>query len=72
MVTEVADLSSSDEARIEASKRIGRLLQEHAGKLWADEEWQMDVTNEKGLILFVVTIQALRSAATADWPQLSQ
>jgi hypothetical protein len=43
MVTEFADLSNTDEARIEAARRIGRLLQDHAGKLWADEDWQMDV-----------------------------
>lgn len=52
MGTEFADLSSLDEARIEAAKRIGQLLQERAGKLWADEDWQMDVTDEPRLILF--------------------
>jgi hypothetical protein len=51
MVTEVADLSDSDEARVEAAKRIGLLLHDHPGRLWADEDWQMDVTNDKGLIL---------------------
>jgi hypothetical protein len=39
MMTEVADLSSPDEARVEAAKRTGRLLHAHAGKLWADEYW---------------------------------
>lgn len=42
MVTEFADLSNSDEARVEAAKRIGLLLHAHAGRLWADEDWQMD------------------------------
>ncbi len=64
MVTEVADLSDADDARIEAAKRIGLLLHAHAGKLWVDEDWQMDVTDEKGLVLFVINISAMRSAAT--------
>jgi len=63
MVTEVAELSDSDEARVEAAKRVGLLLHAHAGRLWADEDWQMDVTNDKGLILFVINISAIKSAA---------
>jgi hypothetical protein len=51
MVTEFANLSNSDEARVEAAKRIGMLLHAHAGKLWVDEDWQMDVTDDTGLIL---------------------
>jgi hypothetical protein len=63
MVTEVSDLSDSDQARVEAAKRIGLLLHAHAGRLWADEDWQMDVTNDTGLILFVINISAIKSAA---------
>jgi hypothetical protein len=63
MVTEAADLSNSDEARVEAARRVGLLLHAHAGKLWVDEDWQMDVTNDKGLILFVINISAIKSAA---------
>jgi hypothetical protein len=66
LLTEAADLRTTDEARIEAAKRVGHLLHDHAGKLWADEHWQMDVTDDKGLILFVITVNALRSAATFD------
>lgn len=66
MVTEFADLSNSDEARVEAAKRIGLLLHAHAGRLWADEDWQMDVTDETGLILFVINIAAIKSAAISD------
>jgi hypothetical protein len=64
MMTEVSDLSSSDEARVEAAKRIGLLLHAHARKLWVDEDWQMDVTDDTGLILFVINISAMRSSAT--------
>jgi hypothetical protein len=65
VLTEVTDLRDDDEARIEAAKRVGTLLGEHAGKLWADENWQMDVTDERGLILFVISVQAMKSPATS-------
>ena len=66
MVTEAAKLSNTDEARVEAAKRIGLLLHAHAGKLWVDEEWQMDVTDDTGLILFVINISAIKSAAISQ------
>lgn len=64
MVTDFEDLSNSDEARIEAAKRIGLLLHAHAANVWADEDWQMDVTDETGLVLFVITVAALRGPAS--------
>jgi len=64
MLTEAAELQNADEARVEAARRIALLLHEHAGKLWADEDWQMDVTDDRGLILFVINIQAMKAAAT--------
>lgn len=64
MITEGAELADSSAARIEAAKRIGKLLHDHAGQIWVDEEWQMDVTDEKGLILYVISVAAMRSAAT--------
>lgn len=66
MMTEVADLQATEDARIEAAKRIGVLLTTHAGALWADEEWQMDVTDDTGLVLFVINVSAMRSSATMD------
>jgi hypothetical protein len=66
MLTEVADLRDSDEARVEAARRIALLLQAHAGKIWADEQWHMDVTDEGGLVLFALYVQAVRSGTVAD------
>jgi hypothetical protein len=43
--------------------RIGKLLTEHAQKLWVDEDWQMDVTDDTGLILFVINVGAMQSSA---------
>src|SRR6478609_8065292 len=34
------------------------------GKLWVDEEWQMDVTDDVALILFAIKASALKSAFT--------
>jgi hypothetical protein len=67
MLTEAAELQNTFAARQEAARRIGKLLQDHAAKIWADEEWQMDVTDDVGLILFVITISAFKSAAIPDF-----
>ena len=69
MLTQAADLKDKEEARLEAAKHIGNLLHEHAGKLWVDEDWHMDVTDDRGLILFVITVSAMQSAAVAKPPQ---
>jgi hypothetical protein len=64
MITQGAELADSTAARIEAAKRIGNLLHDHAGQLWIDQEWQMDVTDQNGLILYVIQVSAMRTAAT--------
>lgn len=40
------------------------LLNEHAHQIWVDEEWRMDVTDEKGLILFTIHVSTQESAAS--------
>lgn len=64
LITEGAELPDSTAARVEAAKRIGKLLHDHAGQLWVDQDWQMDITDERGLILYAINIAALRSSAT--------
>jgi hypothetical protein len=64
MLTEGAELADTHVARNEAARRIGELLTDHAGRLWVDETWQMDVTDERGLILYVIQVSALKTAAT--------
>lgn len=64
MITEGAELADNSAARVEAAKRIGGLLHDHAGQVWVDQDWQMDVTDARGLILYVIQIVALKSAAT--------
>ena len=65
MLTQSADLADHTAARVEAARRIGELLTDHANQLWVDEEWQIDVTDQRGLILYVIHVNAMRSAATA-------
>ena len=68
MITVGAELPDGTAARVEAAKRIGALLHDHAQQIWVDQDWQMDVTDEKGLILYSLQVAALRSAATAGQP----
>jgi hypothetical protein len=60
----VIEDSDVDALRIEMAKFVGELLKDHAGKIWADEDWRIDVTDETGLILYVMHISATDSAAT--------
>ena len=64
MLTDGADLPDHAAARVEAARRIGVLLHEHAGQVWVDQEWQMDITDEAGLILYVVQVSTVRAPAT--------
>jgi hypothetical protein len=51
--------------RLELASFVGELLKDHAGQIWVDEDWQIDVSDESGLILYVMQISALKTAATA-------
>ena len=64
MFTQGVELPSDTAARIEAARRIGVLLNDHAGQIWVDQEWQMEITDDTGLILYVITVFTQRSAAT--------
>jgi hypothetical protein len=63
-LSETAELEGLEAARIEAAKRIGTLLNEHARQLWVDEDWRMDVTDDTGLILFAIHVSVSDAAAT--------
>jgi hypothetical protein len=58
------DRPDADGLRIEMAKFVGDLLREHAGQIWADQDWRVDVTDDRGLILYVMQIVATDSAAT--------
>ena len=40
------------------------MLHEHAAQIWEDQDWRVDVTDEAGLIIFVMHISATNTAAT--------
>lgn len=50
--------------RVELARFVGELLKDHAGQIWIDEDWRVDVTDETGLILFVMQISATDTPAT--------
>jgi hypothetical protein len=59
------ETDSLTDLRIEMARFIGEVLKDHAELLWQDEVWQVDVTNEAGLILYVIHINASETSATA-------
>ena len=61
LAVERDDLAS---LRIELARFVGELLRDHAGQIWTDEDWRVDVTDENGLILYVMEISASESPAT--------
>lgn len=50
--------------RIEVARFVGELLKDHANEIWIDRDWRVDVTDETGLILYVMHISASDTAAT--------
>lgn len=64
-VWETFDVDAGDhgEARLEVAKFVGELLREHAGKIWVDQDWRVDVTDADGLILFVMQLLVTDSPA---------
>jgi hypothetical protein len=51
--------------RVEMAKFAGELLKDHADLIWKDEDWQIDVSDEAGLILYVLHISAMKTSATS-------
>ena len=53
--------------RVELARFVGELLRDHAGKIWEDQDWQVDLTDENGLILYVMQISAQATPATRQF-----
>lgn len=69
--TNGVELVDHTAARAEAARRIGALLSDHADQIWSDQNWQMDVTDANGLILYVLHVMATKAPATTDSRQNS-
>ena len=63
--TITVDKDDHTDLRIEVATFVGELLKEHAAQIWVDEDWRVDVTDDSGLILFVMHLFVTDSAATA-------
>ena len=50
--------------RIELAQFVGELLKDHADKIWEDEDWRVDVTDERGMILYILHVSVTDSPAT--------
>lgn len=66
-VAETLEVESEDvrALRIELARFVGQMLRDHAERVWEDQNWRVGVTDERGLILFVMHILATDTAATA-------
>jgi hypothetical protein len=62
--TTTVERTTLGELRLEMARFVGELLKDHAELIWIDQDWQVDVTNETGLILYVLHVSALETAAT--------
>jgi hypothetical protein len=67
--TLAVDSAGIPDLRIELAQFVGELLKDHAGKIWVDEDWRIDVTDASGLILYVMNVVATESAATMPLPR---
>ena len=52
-------------ARVEAVKLAGRLLLDEPDTFWEGSDWHVEVTNDRGLILFRLDFMATEAAAAA-------
>ncbi|WP_446741030.1 DUF6894 family protein [Sphingomonas sp. ACRSK] len=50
--------------RLELAKFVGEVLKDHAEQIWSDELWQIEATDESGLILLMMHVSASGTPAT--------
>ena len=67
-VSEALVVGSDDHTalRIDVAKFVVELLKDHAGQIWKDEDWRVDVTDERGLILYIMHISATQSESAKN------
>ena len=61
--TDGVELDDFRAARREAIRLSGALLESEADQFDAGDEWRLEVTDETGLILFVMTFSIMQSPA---------
>ena len=65
VVSDTVDVEHEEltDLRIEVAKFVGQLLQDHANEIWIDEDWRVDVTDDAGLILYVMHLSVVQAPA---------
>ncbi len=61
-------LADDQAARIEAARVLGQLVNEHPQDIWHDEPFRMTVTDEVGLVVFILDIAAIASPSLSRPP----
>lgn len=64
MIVEKDDLHS---LRLEMAQFVGNLLKNHAELIWSDEDWQIDVSDDRGLIIYAMHVSAFKTPATTGF-----
>ena len=62
------ELAGWDEARIEAIRQSGDIIKGEAKRIALGEDWRMEITDERGLVLFRLDFIVVASAATSRPP----
>ena len=62
------DSGDLEALRREATRFVGELMRDSHAQLWRDKDWQIDVKDTSGLILFVLHVFVSSSAATQHLP----
>ena len=61
LVVEMDDLTA---LRVDVARFVGEMLRDHANQIWVDEDWHVDVTDSRGLILYVMNVSAFQAPAS--------
>lgn len=60
------ELAGHEEARVEATVMLGKMLSDDAQGFWTAKELRLTVSDENGMILFVVDISGIEAPAAAN------
>ncbi|RAK57006.1 DUF6894 family protein [Phenylobacterium deserti] len=57
------ELPDHNTARIEAVRLLGEVLRDKAGEFWDEQSMKLIITDEAGLMLFVLDVSAIEAPA---------
>lgn len=59
------ELPDHNTARIEAVRLLGEVLRDKAGEFWDEQSMKLIITDETGLMLFVLDVSAIEAPAVS-------